>query len=390
MTTTRSLTTAPAMPDSLSVPEFSVISGAQVQHALQGRETEVMELVETIYRLHGDGDSVNPPSYFLRFPDRPASRIIALPASIGGQVRVDGVKWISSFPGNVAAGVPRASAVLILNDHDTGYPFACLESSIVSATRTAASAALAADRLSRGRPRPRRVGFLGVGLIARYIHTFLNGTGWSFDEIGVHDLSTDSAAGFRGYLAQSGGGDHITVHDTAEELIRSSDLVVIATVAAEPHVTDPSWFDHHPVVLHVSLRDLAPEILLTATNIVDDIEHCQKANTSTHLAEQNTGSRDFLDGTLNDVIAGRVRVPADRTVVFSPFGLGVLDLAVGKFVYDEIVRSGELKVIDDFFHERHRYGPTASANAVAEQGQPRQQPAVRRVRGRSTGLRPMR
>lgn len=390
MTTTRSLTAQPAMPDSLSVPEFSVISGAQVQHALQGRETEVMELVETIYRLHGDGDSVNPPSYFLRFPDRPASRIIALPASIGGQVRVDGVKWISSFPGNVAAGVPRASAVLILNDHDTGYPFACLESSIVSATRTAASAALAADRLSRGRPRPRRVGFLGVGLIARYIHTFLNGTGWSFDEIGVHDLSTDSAAGFRGYLEQSGGGDHITVHDTAEELIRSSDLVVIATVAAEPHVTDPSWFDHHPVVLHVSLRDLAPEILLTATNIVDDIEHCQKANTSTHLAEQNTGSRDFLDGTLNDVIAGRVRVPADRTVVFSPFGLGVLDLAVGKFVYDEIVRSGELKVIDDFFHERHRYGPTASANAVAEQGQPRQQPAVRRVRGRSTGLRPMR
>ena len=40
------------------------------------------------------------------------------------------------------------------------------------------------------------------------------------------------------------------------------------------------------LVLHVSLRDLAPEILLTATNIVDDVEHCQKASTSTHLAEQ--------------------------------------------------------------------------------------------------------
>ncbi|HTF46211.1 MAG TPA: 2,3-diaminopropionate biosynthesis protein SbnB, partial [Pseudonocardia sp.] len=145
-----------AAADGLAVPPFSVISGAQVQGALRGRENEITELVEATYRVHGAGDSVNPPSYFLRFPDRPTSRIIALPASIGGQVRVDGLKWISSFPENVAAGIPRASAVLILNDHDTGYPFAVLESSIISATRTAASAALAADWLSRGRQRPTR------------------------------------------------------------------------------------------------------------------------------------------------------------------------------------------------------------------------------------------
>src|ERR1700754_4815732 len=182
-----------------TVPPFAVIPGAQVQQTLQGHEKQVMEVVEATYRLHGAGDSVNPPSYFLRFPDRPSSRIIALPASIGGQSRVDGIKWISSFPENVAAGIPRASAVLILNDHDTGYPFACLESSIISATRTAASAALAADWLSRGRERPTRVGFFGVGLIARYIHTFLAGSGWSFDEVGVFDLSADSANGFRGY-----------------------------------------------------------------------------------------------------------------------------------------------------------------------------------------------
>src|SRR5215204_1109893 len=221
-----------------AVPSFAVVSGAQVQHSLQGREKQIVELVESTYRLHCAGDSVNPPSYFLCFPDRPTSRIIALPASIGGQVRVDGIKWISSFPENVAAGIPRASAVLILNDHDTGYPFACLEGSIISATRTAASAALAADWLSRGRRRPTRVGFVGVGLIARYIHTFLVETGWSFDEIGVHDLSADSAAGFRGYLEQVGTAGRVTVHDSAEKLIRSSDLVVFATVAAQPHVGD--------------------------------------------------------------------------------------------------------------------------------------------------------
>ena len=333
-----------------------MISGAQVQRALQGQEKEIVELVEATYRLHGAGDSVNPPSYFLRFPDRPSSRIIALPASIGGPSRVDGLKWISSFPENVAAGVPRASAVLILNDHDTGYPFACLEASIISATRTAASAALAADWLSRGRPRPRRIGFVGAGLIARYIHTFLAGTGWSFDEFGVHDVSADSAAGFRGYLEQSGTAGQVRVYDSAEELIRSSDLVVFATVAAQPHVSEVSWFEHNPVVLHVSLRDLAPQILLASTNVVDDVEHCLKANTSPHLAEQLTGNRDFLAGTLDDVMAGRVAVPADRPVIFSPFGLGVLDLAVGKYVYDKIVSSGDLHVIEDFFHELRRHG----------------------------------
>jgi 2,3-diaminopropionate biosynthesis protein SbnB len=340
----------------ITVPPFAVISGAQVQKALQGREQQLVELVETTYRLHGAGASVNPPSNFLRFPDRPGARIIALPASIGGQVRVDGLKWISSFPENVAAGIPRASAVLILNDHDTGYPFACLESSIISATRTAASAALAADWLSRGRGRPTRVGFFGVGMIARYIHTFLAATGWSFDEIGVHDLSADSVAGFRGYLERSGSGGRITVHDRPEQLLRSSDLVVFATVAGQPHVGDLSWFDHCPLVLHVSLRDLAPEIVLASANVVDDVEHCLTADTSPHLAEQLSGNRDFLHGTLADVMAGRVSVPADRPLVFSPFGLGVLDLAVGKYVYDEVVGAGELRVVDDFFHELRRYG----------------------------------
>jgi 2,3-diaminopropionate biosynthesis protein SbnB len=356
MTTTDAAATQAATPAPIAVPPFAVIPGAQVQQTLRGNQKQIVALVEATYRRHSAGDSVNPPSYFLRFPDRPSARIIALPASIGGPLRVDGLKWISSFPENVAAGLPRASAVLILNDHDTGYPFACLESSIISATRTAAGAAAAAVWLCRDRPRPVRVGFFGTGLIARYIHTFLAGTGWSFDEIGVHDLSPASAAGFRGYLEQSGVTGAITVVDRAEQLIRSSDLVVFATVAGQPHVSDLTWFAHNPLVLHVSLRDLAPQILLASTNIVDDVEHCLKAQTSPHLAEQLTGSRDFLAGTLDDVMAGRVQIPADRPAVFSPFGLGVLDLAVGKYVYDEIARSGGLHVIDEFFHELSRYG----------------------------------
>ena len=339
----------------MSAPPFAVISGAQVRDALRGRERQITELVEETYRIHSAGDSVNPPSYFLRFPDRPSARIIALPASIGGKVRVDGLKWISSFPENVAAGIPRASAVLILNDHDTGYPFACLESSIISATRTAASAALAADWLSRGRPRPTRVGFFGTGLIARYIHTFLAGTGWSFDEIGVHDLSADIAAGFRGYLEKAGPG-RITVYEDAEQLIRSSDLVVFATIAGEPHVSDAVVVRAQPGgAARVAARPRAgdPARLDEPGRRRGALPEGQHVAAPGRAADRQPG----LPGRHAGRRDGRAGDGAGRPVVFSPFGLGVLDLAVGKYVYDEVTRSGELHVIDDFFHELRRHAP---------------------------------
>jgi N-[(2S)-2-amino-2-carboxyethyl]-L-glutamate dehydrogenase len=340
---------------SKSTPVFSVVSGAQVHQVLRGREKQIVELVERSYRIHGAGHTVNPPSYFLRFPDRPDSRIIALPASIGAEGAVDGMKWISSFPANVASGLPRASAVLLLNDPETGYPYACLESSIISATRTAASAALAAEALSRNRERPAKVGFFGTGLIARYIHTFLAGTGWAFDEVSVFDTVTEHAAGFSAYL-HGAGESKVVVRETAEDLIRSCDLVVFATVAGVPHVSEPAWFVHAPLVLHVSLRDLSPEVILASANVVDDVEHCFKANTSVHLTEQRVGHREFLTGTLPEVLTGAVEPEPDRPLVFSPFGLGVLDLAVGKAVYDELAAANELNQIDDFFFELQRYG----------------------------------
>jgi ornithine cyclodeaminase len=338
------------------VPSFAVISGAQVHRAISGREVQVTEMIEAAYRLHGQGATVNPDSYFLRLPDQPSSRIIALPASVKGDVLVHGMKWVSSFPENADTGLPRASAVVILNDPESGYPFACLEGSIISAARTAASAALAARTLSeKRRVRPASIGFIGVGLIARYIHSYLSGNGFKFDKLGVYDLSIASTEGFTEYLAKT-DGSQIVKHGTAESLIRSSDLIVLATIAAEPHIHDPRWFAHNPLVLHISLRDLSPEIILSSCNVVDDIQHCLKANTSPHLAEQQVRNRDFISGTLYDVLSDVVVPPADMPVVFSPFGLGVLDLTVAKYVYDRVTADGDLLTIPGFFHELKRYG----------------------------------
>ena len=245
--------------------------------------------------MHGAGDSVNPPSYFLRFPDRPTvadHRAARLDRRRGAGRRPEvGLQLPGERDGRHPAGLGGADPQRPRHRLPVRLPGELDHQRHPDRRLRGAGGRLAQPRTG---PRPTRVGFIGAGLIARYIHTFLAGTGWSFDEIGVHDLSADSAAGFRGYLEQSGTAGRITVHDSAEQLIRSSDLVVFATVAGQPHVSEPSWFDHHPLVLHVSLRDLAPEILLG----VDQHRRRRRAlPEGRHLAAPGRtahGNRDFL------------------------------------------------------------------------------------------------
>jgi len=139
-----------------------------------------------------------------------------------------------------------------------------------------------------------------------------------------------------------------------EQLVRTCDVILFTTVAGAPHVTDPALFEHNPLVLHLSLRDLAPEIILASQNVVDDVEHVMKANTSPHLAEQQTGDRSFVTGTLAEIVMGERSVDRSRPIVFSPFGMGILDVAVGKWVYDQAVAGGLDQRLSDFFYETVR------------------------------------
>src|SRR6266498_3403300 len=331
--------------------ELSIINGKTVFDIVRANRCECVEVVRGAYLAHAEGHSVNPDSYFLRFPGKPDSRIIALPAYLGNGFDVAGLKWIASYPANVQRGFPRASAVLVLNRYDTGYPFAILESSIISAARTAASAVLAAYWLSGQSCRAHALGIVGTGFIARYVYDFLVDTGWEIEEVRLYDTSQLESEKFRNTACRFEHHRTVTVAPDVEQLVRACDLIVFATVASAPHIADPSLFEHNPLVLHISLRDLAPEILLRSQNVVDDVEHVMKANTSPHLAEQKIGNRSFVTGTLADIMLERRSVDRSRPIIFSPFGMGMLDLAVGKWVYDQAVAAGQGLRLSDFFYE---------------------------------------
>src|SRR5881397_2651551 len=229
--------------------QLSIIDGKTVSDVICAHRQECIDVVEHAYLAHARGQAINPHSYFLRFPEKPDCRIIALPAYIGDGFQVAGLKWIASYPGNVLRGFPRASAVLVLNDYETGYPFAILESSIISAARTAASATLAADWLSGRSRRAHSLGIVGTGLIARYVYDFLVDTGWAIEEVRLHDRSPLESEKFKNTACRPEQHRTVTVVPDVAQLVRACDLILFTTVAPAPHITDAALFEHNPLVL---------------------------------------------------------------------------------------------------------------------------------------------
>jgi 2,3-diaminopropionate biosynthesis protein SbnB len=329
-----------------------ILRGGEVEDLLAGRETEIMEAVGRAYVAHRRGQSSLPHSTFLRFPDDDLNRIIALPAYLGDGFGVAGMKWIASFPGNVKKGFARASAVLILNNATTGLPEAILESSLISARRTAASAALAAQLLRKGKETG-SAGLIGTGVINFETARFLAKAIPGIRRFAVHDLDRERAESFAGRLREMLGGGiagGVDVVDDPRELFRTCPLVAFATTAVKPHVSDLSDCLPGATILHTSLRDLTADVILDADNVVDDADHVSRASTSIHLAEQQTGNRDFIRCTIADLVTGEApaKKSEDQVTIVSPFGLGVLDLAVGQLARDRAVETGRGTIIEGF------------------------------------------
>jgi 2,3-diaminopropionate biosynthesis protein SbnB len=326
-----------------------ILRGGEIAELLDGREADVVEAVRRAYLIHAQGESSLPHSIFLRFPNDDLNRIIALPAFLGDGFGLAGMKWIASFPGNVQQGMARASAVLILNSARTGRPEAILESSLISARRTAASAALAGQVLRRGQETP-AAGFIGTGVINHETARFVAHLLPEIARFLLFDLNRERAEELAGRLRTLLPGKSVEVAGEAGEIFRTCPLISYATTAVKPHVSDLSECQPGATILHVSLRDLMPEVILAADNVVDDVDHVLRAATSVHLAEQQAGHRGFIRGTLADLLEGRAPAKADERAlsIFSPFGLGVLDLAVGDLARRRAVETGRGTLIPNF------------------------------------------
>jgi 2,3-diaminopropionate biosynthesis protein SbnB len=307
-----------------------ILSNADVRNVLDGQEGLVLDAVRDAYVRHARGETALPESVFLRFPDDARNRIIGLPAYLGGAEPVAGMKWIASFPGNVAAGMDRASAAIVLNSAVTGHPLCMLEGSVISARRTAASAALASAVLPGPGPEA-GVSLIGCGVINAEVLRFLTAVHPELREVAVFDLDADRAGAFArrceaefGVTARPAGTD--------DEALAAHPLTCIATTAAVPY-TDLRACRPGSLVLHLSLRDVTIGGVLEAVNVVDDPDHVFRAATSVDLAGQHAGHREFIDATIGQLLtSGRRHRAPDRVTLFSPFGLGVLDIAVADMV----------------------------------------------------------
>ena len=330
---------------------LTLLTGDQLHKLLQGREEEIIETVRLAYQACDRGNAVMPANSYLRFPGMEKERIIAKIAYLGEAFDAAGIKWISSFPKNIAKNLERASACLILNSPVTGRPTALLEGSIISAKRTAASAALAATCLWQGR-KVSSVALIGCGLINFETLGFLLCCFPEISETALYDLDPDRALQFGDKVSALWPGLSVRIAGSLEEAASRSQFLSLATTAVTPHV-EPLDNRDDLLILHLSVRDLSPETVLAADNVVDDVDQVCSNSTSLHLAEQAVGHRRFVRCTLGEILNGSqpARDGKSRTTIFTPFGLGALDVGVGELARNLALQQGLGLAVSDFFPE---------------------------------------
>jgi ornithine cyclodeaminase/alanine dehydrogenase-like protein (mu-crystallin family) len=119
-----------------------------------------VEAVRAAFIAHYRGEWTMPPKVYVT--NYPAGDFRAMPALGGGHALL---KWVTSFPGNPARGLPTVSGLVLLSDAETGALEAIFDAGAVTALRTGAAAVLAAEAL--GRTDAKTAAVVGAGVNGR-------------------------------------------------------------------------------------------------------------------------------------------------------------------------------------------------------------------------------
>ena len=303
----------------------------------------VIGIIEKVLALHDEGKVNLPSKVILDLNERERGRINAMPAYLGGDFEICGMKWIAGFPPNpVRFGIPRAHALIILNNSWTGVPLAIMDGTYISAMRTGAVTGVGAKYLAN--PDSEVVGMIGCGVQARTQIMALKAAIPSVKFLKGYDIRKEASDSFAHWVHQELGLEAKAV-GSAREAVEDSDLIATVTVANEPIVKD-AWLKKGSFFAHVgSYQEEEEAVIFNADKVVVDLWHEVLHRGTPLLAKLfNAGKikEEKIYANIGEIIRGKKpgRTNREERIFFSPLGLGSEDVAVASFVYREAKKKG--------------------------------------------------
>jgi 2,3-diaminopropionate biosynthesis protein SbnB len=335
MTSTQTEPGASPPPGEPTAGDILYLNRRDVRAAMGSSIRGYVEALRAALALHAEGKTAQPLKPYLRWRRRGhiADRIIAMPGYVGGTHPMAGIKWIGSKHDNpTERGIPRASAVIVLNDPETHYPVAMLEGGEISGMRTAGVTVLACEYLAR--PGFRAVSLVGCGFIGRLHALGLLECFPLIEQLLLYDHDRRAASALADELERE--GLTVTVCATAEEAVCRGEVVVPCTVTAKPYI-ELDWLMPGVFVSNISIMDVKPDVYLGVNKlIVDDWEQANRERkTINQLVLAGRLKQSDLHAELGDVVRGHRpgRTDPDERILLNPMGMAIEDVACAAAVY---------------------------------------------------------
>jgi 2,3-diaminopropionate biosynthesis protein SbnB len=307
--------------------------------ALGGESSHLyVDAITEALALHARGDFVQPLKPYLRVNGKEghiADRIIAMPAHIGGETAISGIKWIGSKHDNPQVrGMERASGLIVLNDPVSNFPVAVLEAGLISSMRTAAVTSVAARYLAR--KGFKHAACLGCGLIAKAQMTSLLEQFPHMETIHLFDTSSQAAECLAKDIRRRFPQVRVCVEPSSEHAVKQGEVVVTCTVTDKPYIPF-AWLQKGTFISNISIMDVHKEVFLQADKVVvDDWEQSNREKKILNqLVLEGRFSREQLHAELGEIVIGAKagRESDSEIIILNPMGMAIEDIACARGIY---------------------------------------------------------